>query len=44
MESEKDRQLRCDYVVCWEHDLRTCPVEVIELKKEIPRVMLLRKK
>ncbi len=28
-------QTRCDYVVCWENDFPSCPVEVIELKKEI---------
>jgi hypothetical protein len=24
---------RCDLVVCWEHDWRECPVEVMELKE-----------
>jgi len=28
-------QVKCDYVVCWENDFPTCPIEVIELKKEI---------
>lgn len=25
----------CDIVVCWEHDWKACPIEVIELKTEI---------
>jgi len=25
----------CDIVVCWEHDWKECPIEVIELKSEI---------
>lgn len=25
----------CDLIVCWEHDWKNCPVEVIELKTEI---------
>jgi hypothetical protein len=25
----------CDVIVCWEHDWNDCPIEVIELKKEI---------
>jgi hypothetical protein len=29
----------CDYVVCWEHDWKECPVEVIELRKEIARIL-----
>jgi hypothetical protein len=24
---------RCDLVVCWEHDWRECPIEVLELKE-----------
>jgi len=28
----------CDVIVCWEHDWRDCPIEVIELKKEIERL------
>jgi len=31
----KHRNLRCDYVVCWEDDYFGCPVEVIELKSAI---------
>jgi len=26
---------QCDLIVCWEHDWRECPIEVIELKSEI---------
>jgi hypothetical protein len=29
------RNIKCDYVVCWENDFPTCPIEVIELKKDI---------
>jgi len=29
------RNIKCDYVVCWENDFPTCPIEVIELKKNI---------
>jgi hypothetical protein len=25
----------CDIIVCWEHDWKNCPIEVIELKSEI---------
>lgn len=28
----------CDVIVCWEHDWNDCPIEVIELKKEIERL------
>lgn len=27
--------VNCDVIVCWEHDWKECPLEVIELKKEI---------
>ena len=30
---------KCDYVVCWEHNWKDCPVSVIELKKEIPSIL-----
>lgn len=30
-------QIKCDYVVCWENDFPTCPIEVIELKRELVR-------
>lgn len=35
----RHRNLNCDYVVCWENDYYTCPIEVIELKSEIARIM-----
>ena len=35
----KHRDIRCDYVVCWEHDYLTCPVKVIELKTEMDRIL-----
>ncbi len=28
----------CDIIVCWEHDWKDCPLEVIELKKEIEKL------
>lgn len=28
----------CDLVVCWEHDWRECPLEVLELSKEIQKL------
>ena len=30
---------KCDYVVCWEHDWKDCPVPVRELKREIPAIL-----
>jgi hypothetical protein len=33
----KHCNIRCDYVVCWEHNYLTCPVEVIELKSKLPK-------
>lgn len=29
------KEIKCDYVVCWDNDFTTCPVEVIDLKEEI---------
>jgi hypothetical protein len=26
---------KCDLIICWEHDWKDCPLEVIELKSEI---------
>lgn len=28
----------CDIIICWEHDWKECPVEVIELKSEIEKL------
>lgn len=28
----------CDIIVCWEHDWKECPIEVIELKSEIRKL------
>lgn len=28
----------CDLIVCWEHNWPECPLEVVELKKEIARI------
>ncbi len=33
--NQNHRKLKCDYVVCWENDYKTCPVKVIELKAEL---------
>lgn len=30
---------KCDYVICWEHNWKDCPIKVIELKKEIPKIL-----
>lgn len=30
---------KCHYVVCWENDWKDCPIPVIELKKEIPKIL-----
>ena len=30
---------KCHYVVCWEHDWKDCPVNVIELRDEIPKIL-----
>jgi hypothetical protein len=29
---------KCDIIVCWEHDWRECPIEVIELKEIVRRL------
>ncbi len=34
LEHGHDAEL-CDLIVCWEHDWRNCPLEVLELRKEI---------
>lgn len=28
----------CDAIVCWEHDWKDCPIEVIELKSEVEKL------
>jgi hypothetical protein len=37
--NEKHRDIKCDFVVCWEDDFKTCPVTVIELKKELQKIL-----
>ena len=37
--NKKHRSIRCDYVVCWENDFLTCPVEVIALKDEMTKLL-----
>lgn len=34
---------KCHYVVCWEDDWKDCPIPVIELKTEIPKILARRK-
>ena len=36
----KHRKIKCDYVVCWENDYLTCPLEVIELKSDLEKLDL----
>jgi hypothetical protein len=36
---EKHKDVKCDYVVCWENDFYTCPIEVIELKSELSKIL-----
>jgi len=35
----KHRDIRCDCVVCWEHNYLTCPVKVIELRSAMDRIL-----
>jgi hypothetical protein len=30
---------KCHYVVCWDHDWKDCPIPVIELKTEVPKIL-----
>jgi len=39
MKNPKHNKIKCDYVVCWEHDLLTCPVQVINLKEELKKFL-----
>jgi len=34
----KHNRKKCDVIVCWEHNWPRCPLEVIELKKEIEKL------
>lgn len=36
--NQKHKNIKCDYVVCWENDFHTCPIPVIELKSEIAKL------
>lgn len=36
--TEKHKNIKCDYVVCWENDFHTCPIPVIELKTELLKI------
>ena len=37
-ENPRHRNVRCDYVVCWENDYPYCPVKCIELRTELDRI------
>jgi len=39
VKNKSHRTMKCDYVVCWENDYYSCPIEVIELKSEITKLM-----
>jgi len=39
VKNKNHRTIKCDYVVCWENDYYSCPIKVIELKSEIPKIM-----
>jgi hypothetical protein len=30
---------KCHYVVCWEHNWRDCPIQVIELRTELKNIL-----
>jgi hypothetical protein len=44
IKNKKHRETKCDYVVCWENDFHTCPIPVIELKTELEKLSLGKKK
>jgi hypothetical protein len=44
IKNARHRNIKCDYVVCWENDFHTCPIPVIELKSEIEKLYLASKK
>src|SRR3990167_9166633 len=37
--NERHKNIKCDYVVCWENDFHTCPIPVIELKTELEKLL-----
>jgi hypothetical protein len=37
--NKKHVNTKCDYVVCWENDFHSCPIEVIELKRELSEIL-----
>jgi len=38
MKKKVDKEIKCDYVVRWENDFPSCPLEVINLKDEIGHI------
>ncbi len=39
VKNPKHREIRCDHVICWENDYRTCPVPVIELRTAMSEIL-----
>ena len=39
VKSPSHNKIKCDYVVCWENDYKTCPVKVIELKTVLKKIL-----
>jgi hypothetical protein len=37
--NHRNLRQKCDYVICWENNWKDCPVPVIELKTEIPKIL-----
>jgi hypothetical protein len=36
--SHKHDARKCDLIVCWEHDWPGCPLEVLELRREVAKL------
>lgn len=39
VKNKSHKQIKCDYVICWQNDYQSCPIEVIELKSQIAKLM-----
>jgi hypothetical protein len=33
----------CDLIICWKHNWKECPLEVVELSKEIAKIAMIAK-
>ncbi len=42
IKNPKHKNIKCDYIVCWENDFINCPVPVIELKTELQKLRILK--